>query len=67
MYLPEEILELIFSQVYDKAASPTPASQSTFASLCLVSKQYLPIARSHLYYRPIPTTRVECPGTKVST
>ncbi|GAA5979136.1 hypothetical protein JCM5350_007079 [Sporobolomyces pararoseus] len=28
-------------------------SQKTFASLALASKQFLPLARSHLYYRPI--------------
>ena len=33
----------------------TVESQTTFASLCLVSKRFLPIARSNLYYRPVPT------------
>ena len=76
IYFPDEILELIFSQVHDKTARPTRQSvsplspstqviltqsmrtvepQGTFASLCLASKQFLPIARSDLYYRPIPS------------
>ncbi|GAA5979195.1 hypothetical protein JCM5350_007096 [Sporobolomyces pararoseus] len=52
-YLPNELLESIFDFIHDKTAEPTPMSRRTFASLALTSKQFLPLARSHLYYRPI--------------
>ncbi|GAA5958978.1 hypothetical protein JCM3765_000791 [Sporobolomyces pararoseus] len=52
-YLPNELLESIFDFVHDKTAESTRLSQNTFASLALTSKQFLPLARSHLYYRPI--------------
>ncbi|GAA5958988.1 hypothetical protein JCM3765_000794 [Sporobolomyces pararoseus] len=53
-HLPNELLESIFDFVHDKTAEPTIASQKTYASLALTSKLFLPLARSRLYYRPIP-------------
>ncbi|GAA5850531.1 hypothetical protein JCM5353_009026 [Sporobolomyces roseus] len=51
--LPEDVLEIIFDFVHDKNYAPTPESQSTFASLALVSKTFLHLARTRLYYRPV--------------
>ncbi|GAA5907423.1 uncharacterized protein JCM6883_001203 [Sporobolomyces salmoneus] len=54
MHLPDELLESIFSYIHEKSTEPTPESQQTFAALALTSKRFLPLARSYLYYRPIP-------------
>ncbi|GAA5979915.1 hypothetical protein JCM5350_005539 [Sporobolomyces pararoseus] len=52
--LPIDLLETILDSIHDKSAEPTPESQQTFASLARTSKLFLPLARSYLYYRPIP-------------
>ncbi|GAA5907555.1 uncharacterized protein JCM6883_001246 [Sporobolomyces salmoneus] len=54
MHLPDELLESIFSYIHEKSAEPSPESQQTFAALALTSKRFLPLARSYLYYRPVP-------------
>ncbi|GAA5850540.1 hypothetical protein JCM5353_009028 [Sporobolomyces roseus] len=51
--LPEDVLEIIFDFIHDKTDAPNPESQRTFASLALVSKTFLPLARTRLYYRPL--------------
>ncbi|GAA5954657.1 hypothetical protein JCM3765_003845 [Sporobolomyces pararoseus] len=52
-YLVDDVLEQIFDTIHDKNLAPTGESQATFASLSLVSKRFLHLARSRLYYRPL--------------
>ncbi|GAA5979886.1 hypothetical protein JCM5350_005531 [Sporobolomyces pararoseus] len=52
--LPDELLGWIFNFLHDKTAAPTVESQKEFALLARTSKLFLPVARSRLYYRPIP-------------
>jgi len=40
----------------DRIGGGAALAQRTFSCLCLVSKRFLPIARSHLYYRPFIDT-----------
>ncbi|GAA6017559.1 hypothetical protein JCM11491_005282 [Sporobolomyces phaffii] len=56
--LPNELMSEIFTILHDKKSRPTPLSQQTFATLCRVSKRVLPLARSFLYYRPLPPATV---------
>ncbi|GAA5990053.1 hypothetical protein JCM5350_003425 [Sporobolomyces pararoseus] len=52
-YIVDDVLEQIFDTIHGLNRAPTRVSQSTFASLCLVSKRFLHLARPHLYYRPL--------------
>ncbi|GAA5979117.1 hypothetical protein JCM5350_007072 [Sporobolomyces pararoseus] len=51
--LPAEVLDLIFTFVYEKGSTPRYLDQANLRSLALVSKQFLPLARTFLYFRPL--------------
>ncbi|GAA5958900.1 hypothetical protein JCM3765_000770 [Sporobolomyces pararoseus] len=51
--LPAEVLDSIFTFVYEKGSTPLYLDQANLRNLALVSKQFLPVARSFLYFRPL--------------
>ncbi|GAA5827024.1 hypothetical protein JCM5353_008893 [Sporobolomyces roseus] len=57
MILPTEVLDLVFSFVRCKSSAPTRQSQRNLAALALTSRNFLPLAREYLYYRPLVLKR----------
>ncbi|GAA5838141.1 hypothetical protein JCM5353_001510 [Sporobolomyces roseus] len=61
--VPDDVLDSIFDYLDDASfynerqpGSSISSAQHTFTILCLVSKRFLPLARSHLYCRPFPAS-----------